>query len=155
MSPALVILGPEDAPRAASLHASSFPAPWPVHEFRQMLGAPNHLSIGIEDGPALAALLVILTSPDTADILTLATGPDHRRKGYGAKLIRAALKHLGERGIERLLLDVAADNMAGIALYSALGFSEDGRRKSYYKRGDGPRADAILMSRAVAGQVPL
>jgi len=155
MSPAFVILSREDAPRAAALHAAAFEAPWPVHEFRNMLGAANHLALGIEgDDESLAAFVVILTTPGSADVLTIATAPGHRRKGYARKLIRAALKHLGERGTERLLLDVAADNMAGIALYQALGFVEDGRRKAYYKRADQPRVDAILMSRPVAGQLP-
>jgi ribosomal-protein-alanine N-acetyltransferase len=57
------------------------------------------------------------------------------------------MSRLGERGIGRITLDVAEDNIAARRLYEGLGFTEDGRRPGYYTTGRDIPAAAILMSR--------
>ena len=44
------------------------------------------------------------------------------------------MQEAAARGCESLFLEVAADNDAAIALYSALDFETVGRRASYYAR---------------------
>ena len=48
---------------------------------------------------------------------------------------------------EKSMLDVAADNLGAIAFYESLGFFAEGRRIGYYKRLEGNRIDAILMTK--------
>ncbi len=153
MSPALIVLGPDNAGALARIHALGFDAPWGAADFRDLLSKPGVIALGIEGKDALAAFILVQNSGESAEILTLAADPVFRRQGFAKKLVRAALRRLGERGTARLNLDVAADNSAGLALYTGLGFRRDGTRKDYYKRDVGARADAVLMSRAVAGQV--
>jgi len=47
-----------------------------------------------------------------------------------------------------MVLEVAVDNAAAIALYEAAGFTVKGRRRRYYRRTDG-NVDAIIMRRAL------
>ena len=155
MSAPLIVLKPDDAARLAALHHAATGDAWPVHEYRNTLQHGANLGLGIcdEETDALSAFILCQIALDTADLLMVATHPGFQRRGLARTLLRALLKRLGERGTDRLTLDVASDNSAAIALYRTMGFAEDGRRPSYYKRETG-RIDAVLMSRPVTGLPP-
>ena len=80
----------------------------------------------------------------TADLARLA--------GLATDLLNGLVRLLGPYGVNRLCLDVAADNGAATAFYESSGFLADGRRRNYYERSDGTQVDAVLMSRSIAGQ---
>ena len=115
-----------------------------------MLEAISHVT---SDG-ALVSFLVAQVVAGEAEILTLATDPEARRQGFAQRLLAQMEKRLHPSGLSKWLLDVAADNQGARAFYEALGFQTDGRRKDYYKRLEGSRVDAILMSKPVGGQTP-
>jgi ribosomal protein S18 acetylase RimI-like enzyme len=48
-----------------------------------------------------------------------------------------------------VFLEVAVENLAARAFYGRLGFGEVGLRPAYYGQGSGPRADALILRRAV------
>lgn len=152
MSPAAVILRSDDAPRIAALHGRAAEDPWPVQDYRALLKQESTLALGVVDeaSDSLKSFVLCQIAVDTADILMVATGPNARRKGHARALLRSLIKRLGERGIARMTLDVAADNTEAIALYEAMAFAIDGRRPKYYSR-NGTRIDAVLMSRPVTG----
>ncbi|UHD46559.1 GNAT family N-acetyltransferase [Aureimonas altamirensis] len=85
------------------------------------------------DGRPLATALAI-TDNDLAGILDVAVLPDERRKGIGRDLIVTALRHTLHKGARTGWLQVEADNLAGVALYSRLGFSE-AYRYVYRRKG--------------------
>jgi len=153
---AAVILNAPDAPGMAALHRVAFPEgeAWTRESFADLLALPTTLALGIEAEIGLSAMIVLQVTPDTAEILTIGVVPHHRRRGLASDLLRASRTLLGQRGVAQLLLDVAADNSAAINFYKAQGFTQDNIRKSYYKRLDGSRIDAMLMSSPVAGQRP-
>ncbi|MEQ9315152.1 MAG: N-acetyltransferase, partial [Henriciella sp.] len=139
---------------AAVLHETCYPHGdnWSALSYRDSLDLPTTLGLAAEQGPRLIGLILIQRTPPDAEILTLAVSPAHRRRGLAAQLLRQAAQLLGPYGVDRLLLDVAADNDGAITFYKASGFLADGRRKNYYQRGSGQSVDAILMSRTAAGQ---
>ncbi|MGB3627051.1 MAG: N-acetyltransferase [Henriciella sp.] len=149
------LLGKEDAAAAALLHEASFSngEHWSAFAFRDMLELRTTLGLAAERQGKLAGLILIQRTPPDAEILTLAVSRAHRRMGLAAQLLRQAAELLGQYGIDRLLLDVAADNDGAVAFYRSAGFLADGRRKNYYQREGGSQTDAILMSRTVAGQI--
>jgi ribosomal protein S18 acetylase RimI-like enzyme len=55
-----------------------------------------------------------------AQVFDLFVQPDCRRRGIGARLMRAALDELTRRGAEDVLLRVAAENAAAVRLYEKL-----------------------------------
>lgn len=146
-APGVIILRPSDSESLAALDLAATGRISPAASWEATLSQPSMLALGIEAeaGGLIAAILVSMT-PDGADIIDIDVHPDHRRKGLATALITAALRRAGERGIARMLLDVAEGNHGARALYGALGFAEDGRRRKYY----GGVEDAILMSRRVA-----
>jgi len=65
-----------------------------------------------------------------------------RRRGVGTALIEAAIEWARAQNLDRLRLEVLADNAPAVALYRKLGFVEDSRRR-------GGRGEVVLMSLAL------
>lgn len=124
----------------ADLHVAAFDTPWPVKAFADLLGQAGVFLEGEADG-----FVLIRTVADEAEILTLAVRPAARRKGLGARLLRAATARAAAIGATRMFLEVAEDNAAARALYGGLGFEAAGRRPRYYPRADGLAVDALLL----------
>ncbi|MGP3695769.1 GNAT family N-acetyltransferase [Rhodobacter sp. NSM] len=149
------------APHAlAALHGRVFvtPRPWSAGDFRTLLKEPSvFLLVEPRPDPAAGALhpaepqgfLMGRAVAGEAEILTLAVAPEARRRGLGARLTAAFLRAAGARGAESAFLEVAADNAAAIALYTAAGFAEAGRRRGYYRTAEGRPLDALVMSRTL------
>jgi [ribosomal protein S18]-alanine N-acetyltransferase len=135
--------GPEAAARLAVIHADSFARPWSEADMREALQTSGRLALGwhAPDGD-LKGFILIQLAGDISEILTLAVHRSARRCGVAVALVEAAMTRAREAGADRMLLDVAKDNAAALALYKRAGFSEDGRRKRYYGE-----VDAVLMSR--------
>ncbi|NJC81988.1 GNAT family N-acetyltransferase [Planosporangium mesophilum] len=60
--------------------------------------------------------------PGSAWIYEITVDAEHRGKGYGRALIRAAEDELARRGVTRLALNVFSHNTAAIRLYESVGF---------------------------------
>ncbi|KAA9005315.1 GNAT family N-acetyltransferase [Histidinibacterium aquaticum] len=135
----------------ARLHARAFETerPWSADEFCRLQSSPSSLVLG--DSRAMIVARVIV---DEAEILTLATDPDHRRQGLARALLEDFHRAAQERGAETAFLEVAADNAPARALYLAAGYTESGRRRGYYPREGGPAVDALLLSRALDAPAP-
>lgn len=124
----------------AATHALSFttPRPWSASEFADLLASPHVHLLG---GPT--AFLVVRTVLDESEILTLATHPDHRRKGHAQRL----LDQLHQRITGRIFLEVAANNQAAQSLYTNAGYRDEASRKGYYRTPDNLKIDALIMVR--------
>lgn len=85
-----------------------------------------------------------------AEVLTLAVDPGHRRRGIGRRLLDRHLATLAAAGVGALFLEVEDGNAAARALYAAAGFTEVGRRESYYRAADGTRPAALILRRRLA-----
>ena len=65
----------------------------------------------------------------------------------GSELVKVLLYRASEEGAKSLDLEVRSTNHGAIALYRRLGFSQFGKRKSYY---DSPLEDAVLLRVEIA-----
>lgn len=77
---------------------------------------------------------------DDLEIRKIGVLATERRAGIAGNLLGVAARAVA--GAQRILIDVAADNLAGIAFYRKSGFTEIARRRNYYPGG----ADAIVMA---------
>jgi ribosomal-protein-alanine N-acetyltransferase len=128
------------APVLALLHAEAFPhEPWDEASFATLLAQPGVVALLDERGGFLLLRLVL----DEAEILTL--GATRKREGIATGLLAAGIELARQRGILVLHLEVAAPNFAARALYEKAGFTETGRRRSYYADG----SDALILSRTI------
>ena len=81
-----------------------------------------------------------------AELESLAVAVAARRQGIGRALCRHGKDWSRSRGAGTIELEVRASNHGALALYSSLGFVEQGRRRRYYCH---PTEDAVLMSAAL------
>ncbi|MEL6860729.1 MAG: N-acetyltransferase [Pseudomonadota bacterium] len=150
----LTLLGLADLDRLAALHHAAFPPgqAWGEDAFADLLKLAAVRCFALRQADQLLSILLVQHMAEQAEILTIATDPAARRKGYAKILMDLAAKDLQPKGAQTWLLDVAADNAGAIAFYEKLGFARDGQRPRYYKRLEGQRVDAILMSMPMGGQ---
>jgi ribosomal-protein-alanine N-acetyltransferase len=78
-----------------------------------------------------------------AELESIAVNRSVQRLGVGRRLMEALTGVLQAEGVRRILLEVRASNLRAIVFYSALGWSQCGRRPRYYA---GPEEDALLLS---------
>lgn len=127
----------------AAIHARAMtvPRPWTAQTFRAFLYAPGALLTTSGKGFALGRIIA-----DESELLTLAVDPDARRQGHARRCLTDLIARARDGGARRMHLEVAADNHAAIALYTAAGFEVTGRRKGYYTPTGAPPVDALSMT---------
>lgn len=104
---------------------------------RQLEASPDLCFVADENGRIVGFLLgeASFESDDqTAYLEWLAVAPDHRRQGLGRRLAEAALAGLEERGMGRVMIDIADDNRPSRALAEELGFQEEATVTYFTKR---------------------
>jgi ribosomal-protein-alanine N-acetyltransferase len=137
-------LGPLDVAVAAAVHASCFDDGWSEAALAEILAMPGCAgALALADDQPIGFVVVLGVAAD-AEIITLGVVPEFRRRGIGGRLLAWASDRSRGAGCRRLLLEVAEDNPAARALYGKLGFSQVGRRPSYYRRSAGTAAAMIL-----------
>ena len=133
-----------DLSRVAKLHAECFPDDaWNSAALATVLampGADGRVCYG-EDGKPCGLLLEQCLGAE-GEILTLGVAPAWRRRGVARVLLQDLVKRARAGGARRVLLEVAADNTAALALYGSFGFARQGIRRNYYRRHNGPAVDA-------------
>lgn len=110
---------------------------------RRLLHSPSASLIVAEGhGRVLGYALVLLPAGSMrARLYSIATAAGARGRGLGSRLLAAAEQAARDRGRAEISLEVRADNMAAIALYSRRGYVEHARIPGYYEDG----APAIRM----------
>jgi ribosomal-protein-alanine N-acetyltransferase len=130
----------------ATTHAAAFTQsrPWSEAEFAALLD--SRLTFAVGDARCFALVRVVV---DEAELLTIATHPNHQRQGLARAVMKSWRAFAVQRGAETAFLEVAADNIPACDLYASCGFSTCGNRPGYYRRENGPAVDAILMRQAL------
>lgn len=98
-----------------------------------------------ERGERLLGHAVLSVVHEDAELQRIAVADDVRRQGVGTLLLDACVATARERGAERVLLEVRADNRGATAFYARAGFTEIARRPRYYRDG----TDALVMALAL------
>lgn len=130
---------------AANLERLCFPAaPWSAQSLELLTNegiGVGYLLTDPADGSVVAYGGMLITV-DEGQITNIAVHPDHRRRGYGAAILRALLRHAKDARLESVSLEVRPSNTAAVAMYRNVGFAEAGRRKAFYTK---PTEDALVM----------
>lgn len=144
-------LGRDELGIVAALHALCFDDGWSEVAMAEILAMPGCFGALAQAGNQPVGFVIVLAVGMDAEILTLGVIPEFRRRGIAGRLLTWATGQLSGAGCQRLLLEVAEDNVAARALYEKLGFSEIGRRPSYYRRSAGT-AGAIVLAQVLDGR---
>src|SRR5579871_6030358 len=149
------VVRPLRADRAADcavLHQEGFAHPWSAQEFEALLRDRSVIAAAALDAGdgAMRGFVLARQAADEAEILTIAVARAAQGHGLGRALMAYALRQAANAGARTLFLEVDADNAPAIALYRRHGFATVGERPGYYRRKDGGRATALVMSRPIA-----
>ncbi|WP_075190245.1 GNAT family N-acetyltransferase [Maricaulis sp. W15] len=131
------------AARLADLHARCFAAGWSAAEIASLLNLPGCMALASSKGTGFIAMALFRSAADEAELLTLATDPDHRRRGLAERVLAAGEDRLSDTGITRIFLEVSTGNPGAQALYLAVGYTEIARRPAYYRDG----SDALVLEK--------
>lgn len=148
MSTGWRLAGPADAAVLSRLHAASFDEGWSEADFATWLGRKEAFAMLASREREAVAFGLALAAGDDAELLAIATAPDQRRAGLGGMIFHALDAEARSRSLKRWVLEVARNNLSGLALYKSEGFMEIGVRTAYYRQKGG-RADALVLSRPV------
>ena len=140
-----------DLPAILAIERVSFTDPWSHGSFAALLEQPRvYFSVALDPASgALVGYTVAWFVLDEAELANLAVAPEARGNGIGAQLLKSALAASDARGSATMYLEVRASNIAAIALYTAHGFAEVGRRRAYYRK---PVEDALILRRVASPQ---
>jgi ribosomal-protein-alanine N-acetyltransferase len=134
---------------AAAVHAGSFNDAWTESAIGELLAMPGSFgALACVGDQPIGLVIALATGPD-AEILTLGVLPDFRRRGVARRLVASVGERASSVGCERLLLEVAEDNVAARNLYRRLGFADIARRPAYYRRPIGDAVAAIVLARPI------
>lgn len=117
-----------------------------VHSVLSQFGAG--VLIVENDDDELMGYVIYQIVFEVAEILRIATDTDFQKQGVGKGLLDEFDKLCGEKGAERILLEVRADNAPAIRLYERQGFYQIDVRKGYYKDEFGV-VDALILERGL------
>jgi ribosomal-protein-alanine N-acetyltransferase len=112
------------------------------------LGDHRHMLVAVAAG-RVVGYAAAAGNVETCDLLRMAVAPDHQRTGIASRLFTELFLGAPSR-YERILLEVAADNSAALALYESLGFIEIARRPRYYSGAEAALVMQLDLSAAVA-----
>jgi ribosomal-protein-alanine N-acetyltransferase len=137
-----------DIPTLVLLDKEYFPySPWSVAQFKEeFAGIPStrFFELAISNNQIVGYAGVFSPGPDAvADILTVTVIDGYRRQGIAKKLISDIESYCQSKGSSAIMLEVATDNTAAIALYKNLGYLHISIRNNYYGTGK----DALVMQK--------
>ena len=130
--------------QVAALEKLCFSDPWSENSVASELENPLSLWLIAEEDGAVCGYVGSQTVLDETDMMNIAVCPDCRRKGIAAALITELVSRLKARGSRVLRLEVRESNFSAIALYEALGFTQLGLRKNYYRN---PKENALILGK--------
>ena len=126
-----------------NLYAEDFSDGWNKEMLLSSFATGRFFCVGAYDGDRLIGVIAVTLSMDFADIESVVTKAEFRRKGVADELMAYAFKKVKETGVNKILLEVRAGNLPAIALYKKHGFDKISERKGYYADGE----NAIILQK--------
>lgn len=132
---------PADLDAIDEIERHSFKVPWPRSVFEGEL-AREWARIDVVRDPHVIAFNNYWLVAGELHVLAIATHPDRRRGGIGARLLAHAMDQARAAGATVATLEVRRGNAPALALYERAGFKTVHVRQRYYQ-DDGE--DALVM----------
>jgi ribosomal-protein-alanine N-acetyltransferase len=135
-----------DLDEVMEIERQSHRSPWPRQVFIEELSRDwAHLYLVKEQRPAGARTVAFCNFwlvRDEVHLLNVATHPDQRRRGHGARLLEHVVEFAERHGCRYVTLEVRRSNHGALKLYRRFGFRPVGIRPHYYVEDN---EDAIVM----------
>jgi ribosomal-protein-alanine N-acetyltransferase len=134
----------DDLSEVSDIERRSYDFPWSHGVFRDCLLA-GYTCIVLECGDAIAGYGILSVAAGEAHVLNICVDPDHRRLGYGDRLLDELLWRARAASVKEVFLEVRPSNVNALSLYRKKGFRQIAHRRAYYQARSG-REDAAVLS---------
>jgi ribosomal-protein-alanine N-acetyltransferase len=101
----------------------------------------RHYLVAEEDGH-IVGYAGLCVYADDAYIQTIAVAASHQHRGIGTALLIELMREARRRSVDKVALEVRADNPSAQKLYARFGFEAVGLRRGYYQPSN---VDAVVM----------
>jgi ribosomal-protein-alanine acetyltransferase len=140
----------DDLDGIVEIERISFSDAWSEASFRSLFGR-SEVSFVVATSARgstveIVGYVVATFAADQGEIANLAVRPELRRSGNATRLLDFVHREAVRRGAASMWLEVRESNHAALALYTAHGYREMGRRARYY---EDPLEDALVLSRGI------
>jgi [ribosomal protein S18]-alanine N-acetyltransferase len=132
-----------DLDEIVAIEDTVYPYPWTRGNFSDSLAA-GYSTWVCRVGGELVGYMVVMMVVDEAHLLNISVDKRQQGKGFGARLLRHAMRVAKTLGARTLLLEVRPSNTRALELYRHFGFVRIGVRKAYYPAVEG-REDAMVL----------
>jgi len=109
-------------------------------------------ALAVEGGTVVGYAAVVRLSgwSDHVGDVRLVVDPEQRGKGLGRALARWALLQAVEGNLQKLTVEVVAEQDGAVAMFTGLGFQAEGLLRDHVRDRDGELRDLVLLSHSVA-----
>ncbi len=132
-----------DAADINAIERNCFSSPWSTDSIKSSM-ENNNIFLGVKENGTLLGYLSFYETYKECYINNIAVLPEFRRRGVARTLLSELIGIAQNADFSFISLEVRESNSAAITLYSAFGFSEEGKRKNFYTA---PTEDAIILTR--------
>jgi ribosomal-protein-alanine N-acetyltransferase len=141
---------PDDLPRLRAVQAASLAEPWP-DLLEPAIDGAGVVVVATPDAErddsgteTPVGYAVALADEESAYLAEIAVAPEHRREGWGSRLLDDLCARLAASGVGRLTLTVRLDDEGARAFYDAHGFRVRSLVPEHYADGDALRMETDL-----------
>ena len=131
-------------PRIIEIERESISPPWSIEALLGEIRRDDSFFALAAENATVFGFVILRNMADEGELLQIAVGKAHRRRGIADLLMKAALFHSEESSQSAIYLEVRESGEAAINLYKKHGFRQIGSRKNYYSQ---PIENAIMMAR--------
>ncbi|MCR4782814.1 MAG: ribosomal protein S18-alanine N-acetyltransferase [Lachnospiraceae bacterium] len=132
---------PSDVLEIHEIEELSFSEPWSCDAISGAISSIDNIVLVSADENGIYGYLVLYTSLDEGELMTIAVRPGYRGHGIGNMLIESMKKEGKNRDLKYIFLEVRKSNESAKSLYKKNGFIAVGERKNFYRF---PTEDAIV-----------
>jgi RimJ/RimL family protein N-acetyltransferase len=112
---------------------------------RELLDVNHFAGFVADDGGRIIGNVGLRLAPYGVVSLGMAILDAYRSQGIGTRLIGQGTDWARRVGAHKVALEVWPHNERAIALYTKMGFVEEGRLRKHYRRRNGELWDAVVM----------
>lgn len=129
---------------------------WRASRVLAMMREPECVVLTARTGETMMAFAIMEFHATHAHLNLLATAAAHQRRGHARRLLDWLVDSARIAGLERIIVEVRADNAKALAYYANLGFTCKRRLVGYYAgREDALQLVRLLMDPKTAAGRPL
>lgn len=128
-----------------------FADPQVAHEWAADEATPRAVAL---DGDRIVGMITVLRGVGWSDHvgeLRLVVDPRQRRRGFGSQLARWAVLEAVRVGLQKLVVEVVAEQEAAVAMFQGLGFEAEALLLDQIRDREGNLRDLLVLAHRVDG----